>query len=128
MTFQKALFYKIKTDNPTLKIFYNNGMSSTPPYFVMSTVTAHEQGEVFCDSNNTAGETLIQFAYASKDGSGSAEDGLESLHAIVKNYIGNIEYYEIWQNVTDGIRTIGGVANGTWDSIFESRFSWKKIS
>jgi hypothetical protein len=130
MTFQKALFNKIKTDIPALKLYYGNAFNVAPPYFVMFPVTSSLKGEVFCDSDD-AGEILLQFSYVSNLGAGPTEDGLEQLHALVKGIIGNIIYsgvtYQIWENVTEGIRLLGGASNNTWDAIFETRLKYKEI-
>jgi hypothetical protein len=128
MNFQKALYFKIKESVPNL--YYGNANSQEPPYAVMQMVTDPAQPFVMCDDQTTAGDCRLQFSYAGNKGQGDAEDELETIRNVVVAIIGNITYsgvtFEVWQNITEGIRQFSPSLN-TWDAIFETRLSWRKL-
>lgn len=100
-------------------------------YFVMSAVSEQGQATFMCEDQGTAGELRVQFTFSGGLGAGKAEDALNELRIFVIAIIGNIIYsentYQIWQNLTSGVRPLGGPSMNTWDAIFESTFRWSKL-
>ena len=130
MTFTKALYNHIKTGSG-LSIYYGSANDKQPPYYVMLTVSESGQPTAMCETQANSGELRVQFSYSGSTGAGGAEDALETLRIFVIAIIGNIIYsgntYQVWENLTTGIRPIGGASYNTWDAIFESTLKWKKI-
>jgi hypothetical protein len=131
MSFTKALYNRIKTVSGLTNIYYGTANNKTPPYYVMLTVSESGQGSTLCEDQGQAGRLQVQFSCSGGTGAGSAEEALETLRTFVIAIIGNIIYsgstYEVWENVTTGVRPIGGASLNTWDAIFESTLNWRKI-
>jgi len=128
MNFQKALYFSIKTTIPGL--LYGNANGKQPPYSVMQVIDETGQPTTMCETQSTAGVCRLQFSYAGSKGQGETDDQLETIRNAVVAIIGNITYsgvtFEIWQNITTGIRQFSPSLN-TWDAIFETRLDWRKV-
>jgi len=128
MNFQKALYFEVK--KTVAGLLYGNANGKTPPYSVMQVIDDTGQPSVQCESQSDAGICRVQFSYAGAKGQGDAEDQLETIRNAVVAIIGVITYngvsFEIWDNVTTGIRQFSPSLN-TWDAIFETRFNWRKL-
>ena len=130
MNFTRAIYNTLKAQIAPAVLVYVSAENVTGPYYVMSPVSDQEQPATLCEVQNLAGEIILQFTYTGTTGAGGTEDKLGVLKTLVRAIIGDIvssgETFEVWQNVTSGIRPLGGVALKTWDAVFESRLSWRK--
>lgn len=130
MSFTKAIYTTLKSQIAPEVLVYVSGENLDGPYYTMAPVSDLEQPATMCEAQNNAGEIILQFTYSGTSGAGAVEDKLSVLKTLVRAIMGEYtvsgETYEVWQNVTGGIRPLGGAALKTWDAIFESRLSWRK--
>jgi hypothetical protein len=137
-SFNRAVFEQIKTVFPSAaRFFYGSPNGPGRPFYVMlPTVEDDQQPVSLCETQGAQGVARFQFSVASGGSAGKAEDLLENLAEVVRDIEGRISYtdtdgthsFDIWNNVTGGVRAIGGADLNTWDAIFETEFWWKKTS
>lgn len=135
MSFTKVLYDHINGLSLTNPLAYGTAEGVSAPYYVMLKVSGIEQPDLLCEEQGTQGHDLYQFSVyvGSQTGTGSAA-GAEISLELLKNKvnkiwgtIGTTEQYNIWNNVTNGVRAFDAESLNTWSAIFETEIWWKKI-
>jgi len=135
MSFTKVLYDHISTNlSLTIPIVYGTAEGVDAPYYVMLKVSGIEGKDLLCEKQGTQGHDIFQFSVfvGSQVGTGSAA-GAEISLELLKNKInqiwgdiGSTEKYNIWNNVTNGVRAFDAESLNTWSAIFESELWWTK--
>lgn len=136
--FNRAVYETIKnTAGVPTPFNYGTTKGKARPFYTMLPIAADdEQPVALCETQGGQGIVRYQFSVAAGANAGKAEELLIKLKELVADIEGEISYtdsegthtYDIWNNVTGGVRTIGGADLNTWDAIFETELWWKKTS
>jgi len=139
ISFNEAFFNYIKNLSGVPSNFeYGSPVGTSKPFYTMLPVTPDpEQPVSLCELQGGQGVARFQFSVSSGGSAGYSETLLYSLKQIVGDITGQISYthtddvtytFDVWNNVTGGVRALGGVDLNTWDAIFETEIWWKKTS
>ena len=139
--FELVLYNHIK-DNFTIvgEFKYTSGNGANKPYIIQLKVTDPERPVVLCDAQGDVGQALFQFtgtgdSISSNPPMGAAQvaQHVEDFKNQLKLLIGVIgvtpNHYFIWNNITEGVRSLGEGENSTSISsaFFESTLWWNKL-
>jgi len=128
---QEAFYDKVTNAAAALPtpILYGIQKGTAAPFYVMQKISDAERPESVCESQGQSGRALFQFTVASRGTAGSTEALLEDLKDVVADIIGDFVYngttYNIWNNVTTGVVSLGGASLDTWDAEFETTIWWE---
>lgn len=137
-SFNRAIYETIKSTFASASSFFYGSANgpATPFYTMLPVIEDDEQPVSLCETQGGQGQARFQFTVSAGGSAPAAEDLLFVLKELVSDIEGEVSYtdgegthtFDVWNNVTGGVRALGGADLNTWDAIFETTFWWKKTS